>query len=166
MVSLYHQCELQLLSWQKQTNKQTKSPKNQTPQKPQSTNQPKKQTKNPLVFFGSVRSAADLFVEAGEQEGGSTLDWRSGQYFYDRIHIRGDYLEPAVLSRLVELVVCVALQSVLEVSVLCLSLFCTFCLSFDCIYNWPVLIFSWDNIHYGSNSYFSKVIFTNQIIFL
>lgn len=38
----------------------------QTPQKTQ--------TKNPLVFSGSVRSAADLFVEAGEQEDGSALD--------------------------------------------------------------------------------------------
>lgn len=34
----------------------------------------KNQTKNPLVFSGCVRSATDLFVEAGEQEGGSALD--------------------------------------------------------------------------------------------
>lgn len=54
------------------------------------------------MFSGSVRSAADLFVEPGEQEGGSILDQRCGQYFYDRIHSREEYLEPDVLSRLVE----------------------------------------------------------------
>lgn len=43
-----------------------------------------------------------MFEEAGEQEGGSALDQRFGQYFYDRIHSRGEYLEPAVLSRLIE----------------------------------------------------------------
>lgn len=84
-----------------------------TPNPSKNTN--KKPNKNPLVFSGSVRSAADLFVEAWQQEGGSALGWRSGQYFYYRIHSRGEYLEPALpqglLRTLVAFVVCVALQS-------------------------------------------------------
>lgn len=99
------------------------------------------------------------------------LKWRSGYYFYARAHSRWEYLESVVFSRLIEdygclCCVCGVAVFVLKDLVPCLSSFSTFCLCFGHIDYWTVLIFSWCNSLYGSNFYFSKVIFANQIIFL